>query len=65
MPTHHLQYRGYKIKIMRRDAGWHIEAIPRSPAEPYLQLFSFSIDVASEEDAIRLIQKEIDRGLET
>ena len=62
MPTHHLQYRGYKIKIMRRDAGWHIEAIPRSPAEPYLQSVFFFLDrFASEEDAIRLIQKEIDR----
>jgi hypothetical protein len=65
MPTHHLQYRGYKIKIMRSDSGWHMEALPPSPEEPYLQVFSFSVDVASEEDAIRLIQKEIDRSLGT
>jgi hypothetical protein len=49
---------------MRSDSGWHIEALPPSPGEPYLQLFSFSADVASEEDAIRLIQNEID-SLET
>jgi hypothetical protein len=64
MPTH-LQYREYKIKIMRSDSGWHIEALPPSPGEPYLQLFSFSADVASEVDAIRLIQNAIDRSLET
>jgi hypothetical protein len=62
MLAHHLQYRGYKIKIMRSETGWHIEAVPRTPGEPYFQLFSFSADVASEQDAIHLIQKEIDRG---
>jgi hypothetical protein len=65
MSTHHLQYRGYKIKIMRRDSGWYIEALPPSPEEPYLQFFSFSVDVASEEDAISLIQNAIDRSLAT
>jgi hypothetical protein len=65
MPAHHLQYRGYKVKIMRSETGWHIEAVPRTPREPYLQLFSFSVDVVSEEDAISLIQKEIDGGLDT
>jgi hypothetical protein len=65
MSTYHLVYRGYKIKIMRRDSGWHIEALPPSPAYRYLQLFSFSMDIASEADAIRLIQNAIDRSLET
>jgi hypothetical protein len=65
MSAHQLQYRGYKIKIIRSDRGWRIEAVPPSPGEPYLQLFSFSVNVASEEDAINLIQEEIDRGLES
>lgn len=40
MPAHHLQYRGYKIKIMRSETGWDIKAVPRTPLEPYFQLFS-------------------------
>jgi hypothetical protein len=63
MPAHQLQYRGYKIKITRCDRGWRIEAVPPSPRESYLQLFSFSDDVATEEDAISLIQEEIDKVL--
>jgi hypothetical protein len=50
---------------MRSDSGWHIEALPSSPVEPYLQMFSFSVDVASEENAITLIKNAIDRSLET
>jgi hypothetical protein len=65
MSTYHLVYRGYKIKIMRRDSDWHIEALPASPSYPYLQLFSFSVDVGSDQDAIKLIQNAIDRSLET
>src|SRR5262245_58488920 len=37
MLPQHLEYRGYKIRIMRSDTGWHIQALPRSPPEPYLQ----------------------------
>jgi hypothetical protein len=65
MPAHQLQYRGYKIKIIRCDRGWRIEAVPPSPREPYLQLFSPSEDVATEEDAITLIREKIDGVLKS
>jgi hypothetical protein len=65
MAARQTQYRGYKIKILRRDSGWRIEATPPSPKMPYLQLFSFSVNVTSEEDAINLAEHEIDRILES
>jgi hypothetical protein len=50
---------------MRSDRGWRIEAAPRSPGKPIIQLFSFSEDIASEEDAMSLAQREIDKVLES
>ena len=58
MPHHELQYRDYRLKIMRSDRGWRIEAAPRSPGKPIIQLFSFSEDIVSEEDAISLTRKK-------
>jgi hypothetical protein len=50
---------------MRSDRGWRIEAAPRSPGKPIIQLFSFSDDIVSEEDAMSLAQREIDKVLES
>jgi hypothetical protein len=63
MAARQAQYRGYKMKILRSDSGWRMEAIPPSPKLPYLQLFSFSVNVTSEEDPIKLVEEEIDRVL--
>jgi hypothetical protein len=65
VPHRELQYRDYRIKIMRSDRGWRIEAAPRSPGKPIIQLFSFSEDIVSEQDAISLAQREIDKVLES
>ena len=50
---------------MHSDRGWQIEAVPLSPGKTILQLFSFSDDIASEEDAIGLAHREIDKILES
>jgi hypothetical protein len=65
MAARQTQYRGYKIKILRSDSGWRIEATSPSPKVPCLQLFSFSVNVTSEEDAINLVEEEIDRVLDS
>jgi hypothetical protein len=64
VPARELRYRDYRIKIMRSDRGWQIEAVPLSRGKTILQLFSFSDDIASDEDAIGLARSEIDKILE-
>jgi len=62
-PQREAEYRGYKIKMERRDLCWSVRVSPTRPDLPIIARYSFRTITQSERAAIAQAKQRVDRAL--
>ena len=63
IPKREADYRGYKIKMQRRDLCWIVSVSPTRPELPILERYSFPTFTQSAREAIAQAKRRVDRVL--
>jgi hypothetical protein len=59
------RYRGYDIKMERRDLCWMVTMRPSEPELPMFQRYSFQTATQSEREALAQAKRRVDHALAT
>jgi hypothetical protein len=62
-PRREAEYRGYKIKMERRDLCWTVSVSPTHPDLPNLSRYSFRTITQSARAAMAQAKQRVDRAL--
>jgi len=62
-PRREAEYRGYTIKMERRDLCWFVRVLPTRPELPTLDRHSFQTITQSERSAMSQAKRRVDHAL--